>query len=886
MAVILSHEVLDAMPYGIQKRPCPMRLSWRRFSSILAIVLIGVTLAACGGSGSATAPQYVDRAEAFVAAGDFASAIIEYRNALRLANDPATRGQLGLAYTRAGRPQEGAVHLQRALEDGADPRQFALPLAKLLFDAGDSHGVARIPEAPGLNDEDRARLLAYRALALFEVGDLLAGRALLADAREASADLAEVYLGQAYEAVSDGEVNSAMTATLAAIAADDSFGAAWALKADLARFEGDREMAADALDRAVDLRPRRIAERLKRGSLNVELRNFDAAKSDADFLLQHAPDHPAGHFLRGLLHFEQGEKDGARTHFQEALARSPRYRAPMLYLAAIHLSQGNRSQAQHLIQRHAALGERTAESYRLEALLLVGEGQVPVARDLLTDAVKRRPGLSPALDPYLAALHIDLGDHDVGVELFRQALARQPESQASRSFLTAALVSSGDFKGAAEVVAQDGADDTALRRTAEFALLVSALSSGNYSEALKLASSIVDEWPDQVEGHMFKGAALIGLGRRDEAREAFAAAIDLDPDSSQPYLVLARLDWERGDGTRAIATLERARALHAQDPLVLFALADIRFAQTEYKKAEALLTELVAVRPEDATVRVWLAKSRIALGDREGAWTALRSALALDPEHAEARLLLSAQLGLEGELKEARELFAPLRETAPGAPEVLAQEGWFRMQEGDYEGAAEHYGRALARRADRSWTTQLFLARWRAGNHDASVATLEDWLSDHPEDNEIRHLLANALMQSENESRSIAVYRDLLASDGDDVIALNNLAWLLRNADPESALELSHRAKLLAPEDQNVLHTFGVLLLAKGDIEGAVTNLAQAYGDGQSRPEIGVNLARALWERGDLDRARALLQQLLLTHDDFAAREQAKTMLNALSELD
>ncbi|HWE37739.1 MAG TPA: tetratricopeptide repeat protein [Isosphaeraceae bacterium] len=93
-----------------------------------------------------------------------------------------------------------------------------------------------------------------------------------------------------------------------------------------------------------------------------------------------------------------------------------------------------------------------------------------------------------------------------------------------------------------------------------------------------------------------------------------------------------------------------------------------------------------------------------------------------------------------------------------------------------------------------------------------------------------------------------ALYRKALAADPRDVVALNNLAWLLtlRETRGTEALELIERAIAVAGAQPALLDTRAVVLLATGRFDPAIRDLEQAIA---AEPEAAkyFHLARAHW---------------------------------------
>ena len=73
-------------------------------------------------------------------------------------------------------------------------------------------------------------------------------------------------------------------------------------------------------------------------------------------------------------------------------------------------------------------------------------------------------------------------------------------------------------------------------------------------------------------------------------------------------------------------------------------------------------------------------------------------------------------------------------------------------------------------------------------------------MSDHPNDISVRQKLAEIYGSNNQLGGVIYQYRKILESDPENLIALNNLAWHLRNEDPKEALDYALKARKLSPD--------------------------------------------------------------------------------------
>ena len=159
----------------------PIRNTLRRTSSrsqpLLAALLAGFLLAASGlhaAPGGSEASRFHDDARGRLARNDAAGAIVQAQNALQ--KEPgllAAQVLLGQALLKDGQAAAAEAQFEKALQNGARLEDVALPYGQALMMFGNSEKLLQRIPADGLRPTLRAEVLAMRATAHTDVGDML-----------------------------------------------------------------------------------------------------------------------------------------------------------------------------------------------------------------------------------------------------------------------------------------------------------------------------------------------------------------------------------------------------------------------------------------------------------------------------------------------------------------------------------------------------------------------------------------------------------------------------------------------------------------------------------------------------------------------------------------
>jgi tetratricopeptide (TPR) repeat protein len=162
---------------------------------------------------------------------------------------------------------------------------------------------------------------------------------------------------------------------------------------------------------------------------------------------------------------------------------------------------------------------------------------------------------------------------------------------------------------------------------------------------------------------------------------------------------------------------------------------------------------------------------------------------------------------------------------------------------------------------------------------DEAKATLTPLLTTEGGGSRARLLLAEVEQQSGNAAAAIENYRKVLANDGRNVMALNNLAYVLANEmKPDEAMQYAQQAKELAPGDMAVEDTLGWAYYRKGLYSSAVPHLEAAVAKAPSARRK-YHLAMAYLRTGDRQRGAAILEQALRMDPKLSEAQEAQLAL-------
>jgi putative PEP-CTERM system TPR-repeat lipoprotein len=385
--------------------------------------------------------------------------------------------------------------------------------------------------------------------------------------------------------------------------------------------------------------------------------------------------------------------------------------------------------------------------------------------------------------------------------------------------------------------------------------------------------------PDDVAALMGLAELAAAQGDRHEAADRLKQAIAAAPRNPAPGQQLVRLyasdrDWD--DALKAVQTLE---ATFPANPTVVDLAASLRAEMGDLAGAAAEFRALTQRLPNADSVWWRYAGYQDRAGDKEGARTSLQRALEIAPTNA---TYLEDLVKLDYTTKGTDAALATARSFASKQPafsdvmvaQVLAYAK--RLPE-----AIDVLTQAQKQHPATIITVRLALLTYAEGKHDEARQMLQSWVKDHDNDVAARVGLADLLMVDHNYDGAQTVYEAVRQRAPDNVVALNNLAWLYARKHDPKAPELARQAYRLAPSPQTS-DTLGWALVSDGDAKTALPYLQRA---GTALPKdaaIQYHLAVALKDTGENGQARELLQQVLKTNAMFEGKDDAQKLLEQL----
>jgi putative PEP-CTERM system TPR-repeat lipoprotein len=596
-------------------------------------------------------------------------------------------------------------------------------------------------------------------------------------------------------------------------------------------------------------------------------------------LVASLPEHAHGRVALAQTRLALGDAIGAERAIRPAAEAFGATPLEMELLRASLAAQGRHDDAEAVVGRAAELFPDLTSIQLAQAARLQMTGNLTSSLTLLRGVLDAEPDNARARSLSIHA-HLALDDTEAAMVAADAYLARSPQAPMAHMAKAVVLMDTGDLEAARDAL------ENALELEPSFApaaIALAALETGAdpAAQAHRPLEQLLLVDPDNV-------AAILALAKLEEDAEGASAsqarlraALERHPKALLVRLALVRSVLKTGDKDTALELLNQAPEVQRQDTEYLWAKAQAQVLAENWTAAIQLLNKLAERLPALSRYRYMLASVYAEIGDLRSAESNLELGLAAQDqadalEHDRlARILAAAPTDAA-----ASAMLDRLLPIAPDNPTLQAAKGRLFLTRGDFGEAEELLSAAASAHPDDA-TIALWQAKAIARTQGPSAArdSIRDWSNEHPDDLRMRLALADFSIATGDTDLAAEQYRYVLARDGDNAPALNNLAMLLADTRPDEAKRYAERLLALTPEDANALDTMGTVLMAGSDFQGAAAVLAKAHARSPD-PSIALNYAKALAGAGETREARRLL--LEIQQRPIGERAEVEALLQAI----
>lgn len=634
----------------------------------------------------------------------------------------------------------------------------------------------------------------------------------------------------------------------------------------------------------------------------------------AETLLQQAynadPNNLQTQTMLGATHFYKGNLEAAHELLSQVLKAQPALLPAIKLLASV---QDKLKQPEEVIKLLEPAQKYYSDDAQLMAMLGTAYMQVKRYEEgsaLMTKAIE----ISPDLAAYRTQLALGLlaqGKTGEAISELESTTSMEGEFVQADVLLVLSHINKKDYVKALE--ASQALEKKSPDNPISYNLTgLAYMMSGETDKAGQRFRKALEVDPNFITAYANLARLAMQKDDIEQAKEELNKARDKAPKNTTVLMGLADLAKREGDQEKMITLLEQAQNGEPKSSRPGLILTQTYLSEGLPLKALRISSQLSADYPKEPAVLATHGRAQLASGDAINAVTTFKRLTEIVKNAESLQMLGNAQQGAK-QFDDARESYKEALELTPGSIPVLIGQYSLELSTGNTDLALTHaqtiqkalpdqaigyefagtayafqnkpkqaiplYEKAFNMQPSEKVAILLANQYVAAGDVNRGIATLQNWIEKNPNQIQPQLSLSMMLLSQGRNDDSIAEYEKVLQADKDNVIALNNLAWLYSTKGDKRASEVGKRAYELAPNRPEIIDTYGWILVQQGDFKTGSEILKQAAELAPKNQEIVYHLGFSLNKQGETQQAKAMLKRAIDIAEDSELAKSAKKIL-------
>ncbi|WNC72554.1 PEP-CTERM system TPR-repeat protein PrsT [Thalassotalea psychrophila] len=584
---------------------------------IILTSLLCLFVSAC--SPSKTNEEYKASAKQLIAEADYKTAVIELKNALQQTpEDAESRFLLGKAYLRFGDVSGAKKELNRALEQSYDANQTLPLLVRAELVLGDVKSVMdHIATLENLHPDTVIQIKSVAGIGLTYLGAHEQGMPILAGLLSVNNNDGFYFqLAKAWVAANNDQLELAIELAHKLIAEDSEFNDAELLLANLYAIDQQFDLAINSLTEYIDKHSYNYLVRLNLASIYIQLERLVDAEKEIDLMLARFPSSAIINEFKAEIKIRQGAYKEATEYAGIAITAGPSlFKANLI--AGIGFYQINN--AEMAFHHLSAIESRLSPNHFGNQILSL---------------VRLKLGYT---DEAIAAINAIENVSEKDFNLLSSAsmtLIRNGDTAQAAKFIhkmddidsndSATISKRGIFK--LSINDESGITDLeqAIKLDPEYdqarlALLYNYIKAGQYQQAMTVANTWINEFPNKENGYLAKGVVWRRQQNLEQAKLSFLQAMNKNPDSVGALFNLALINIKENNFTDAFEQISKSLQIEPTHIGAMGVLINLSNQLDDANKVPTFISELIKSDPENLTLKIARAKSLERVGNSEQA---------------------------------------------------------------------------------------------------------------------------------------------------------------------------------------------------------------------------------------------------------------------------
>lgn len=625
--------------------------------------------------------------------------------------------------------------------------------------------------------------------------------------------------------------------------------------------------------------------------------------------------------LRGFLAIADGKGEEGLALFQQADVKKPNQPTLQLTIARTLLALNRFDDAIVFVRGMVAKDKSNGAAYDMLYGIAMMQKKPEEAEKVLLERFANNP--KDASNRLRLAAHYYVHQKSAEMEkVLSDTLTNRTENPNAFMDVGDFYYRIRDYDRAAATYTEGGKKDPSRDRVFQKRLVEVRVAQNRSAEALELCEKILKEDKNDAEAIAMRASLWLYAGKPEQISTAISelqSVVNKMPENFVLRYNLGRALMSKGDLDSARSQFTDALKYRPDYLPARIALAQVQVTRGEFAAALSAANEIMQLDPGNQYARLIKSHAFMAQGKFDDSKTVLLETLKINPGQSDAKYQLGYVLFKEKKYDEAEKLFQEIYSAKPpdmrglmGLTEVYTTQGKNEKALTLLDSAIQKFPKAVVLQV--AWGNIAV----RSGRADDGIKMFQKVLQGDPKNFDLHmriaesyrqkgdlnsaidlwkkagelmpnHVLpllsrAMALDQVNRRSEAAPLYEQVLKTEPDNVVALNNYSFYLadQGSNLDLALTYAQKAKARAPADPMIADTLGFIYLKKNLPQNATSIFSELTGKFPKVALFHVRLATAYLQSGDKVKARRELDDARKANPSKSDQEEIQKLAGKL----
>lgn len=684
--------------------------------------------------------------------------------------------------------------------------------------------------------------------------------------------------------------------------------------ADIYILKDNLDKAQEDVDVVLKAHPSLPVANYVKAMVSYAQRDYESAKNHADKVLRVSKNYLPAIRLLGAIALNREEYNLAQELLEKAHTLEPKDIKILRALADSQFRAKEYAKAKLSLKKILEVAPKDAEAMSMLGSAYLKLGDTEKGKQYMEQAIKIDPKAT-SLKTNLAMANIALGDAKGAIAALENIKAGK-ESAKSDALLAMAYARDKEFDKAFAIANRMIGDGISLSGAYNLRGELNLMAKNNEA-ALADFTKAIEINADNEKAKLNQARTNVILGKYDMAQQQFQKLLQKDKNDLQALVGLveiARLNKDivqlqtllekihevhpsyiptagllvsfyrsKKESLKAIAVARKLYQLYPKNVEVIALYADQLMQNGENKQAARYFEDALRIKNDEAKLYIRLVRAYIADKAISKAFKTIEIGLKQLPDNIDLLKTKARVYKKDKQNDKALELCEQLMKKWPEDPFAYDLAGDIYATGGKSIKAEQLYRKTIELQDNPQTRIKLHKVLTSVDRNDEALNLLREWYKKDTKAHKLNAVLALNLQQAGNKDEAIQVYEVMVGNRANDLVALNNLAWLyMEKGVMDKAQQYGLQAYQINSDMTAILDTYGWILVKSGKIDEGAKLLQQAISKAPQDRDIRYHVAATLAEKGDKKSALVEVKQALSGGADFMSRKEAEELLKHL----